>query len=122
MTGRTAVLLIVLATWTVTGYQYGTVWQSNLSLWEHTARMQPYNLWVQKNYGTALIEAKQTDEACWQLEYIQRLATTDRVLDRDRAHLPEYLLDRVLALAYFDHQGRGVTGCRDDSVLAAEWR
>ena len=118
----TVVLCVLLSWWTWLGREQSRVWQSNLSLWEHQSQVQPYNLWVQKNYGTALIESKRIDEACWQLRYVQRLAGTERIAASETVGLDEWVTDRMLALAYFDHQGLGVTVCRDDSILSADWR
>jgi hypothetical protein len=114
---RIAAFTLLVAWWTLLGHEQSWVWQTNESLWEYTAYVQPYNLWVQKNYGTALIEAKRAEDACWQLIYVQRLASTDRVLERDREGLDQWVSDRLLMLAYLDYKGGEATVCRDDSVL-----
>ena len=121
MTRWTAALLVLLAAWTASGHIYGRVWQSNPLLWAYVARVQPYNMWVQQNYGTALVEAKATTTLCEQLSYVQRLATSPRVQAADRSDpIDTYVVDRLMALAYFDYQERGSSECRDDSILSPD--
>lgn len=123
MTRWAAVLCVLSVWWTVLGREQSRVWQSNETLWAYTAKVQPYNMWVQQNYGTALLEAKKATAACEQLQYIQRLAKTGRVTQREMAYkVDDYVTDRLLMLAYLDHQGSEVTTCRDDSVFIADLR
>lgn len=121
----TALFVALCIWWTALGHQQSLVWQSNLSLMAHTAHLQPNNLWAQQNFATALVEAKQAHAACEQLGVIQRLVQTDRVVNEEgttQTQLDAWIADRILALAYFDHQGLGVTACRDDSIYSVASR
>ena len=122
---RTAALVALLCWWTALGHQQSQVWQSNPSLWAHTAQMQPHNLWAHQNYATALLESKRVHEACAQLGTIQRLVRTKEMVNESGTTAPQldaWLADRFLVLAYQDHQGLGITPCRDDSILSVASR
>ena len=125
MTKWTAAFVALVSWWTLLGHEESRVWQSNASLWGREAQVQPHNVWVQQNYIPALLEDKRPYEACDQLAYIQALFRTKDAVNETKittAQLDAWVVDRILVLAYQDHQGLGITACRDDSILSVASR
>lgn len=98
---RVVALVAVMVWLTVPAHLRSRVWRNNLTLWTYEAAAQSRNEFVQRNYLTALIEARQPREACRQYVVVEKAFTEDTA----------WMTDRLLSIALLESQEQDLSPC-----------
>lgn len=80
--------------------QYAHVWASNLSLWEHAARVAPMKSRPHMNYSRYLIEVRRLDEAWEEAQLADWLLDQPHVSEHEKVSRRKGLYHNLMMLSY----------------------
>lgn len=104
MVSRLIMLLALLLTYTWQTHQYVRVWQSDLTLWTHAARVAPLKPRPYVNLGVALILAGQFGAARAAFEHAEAVAQLPHVPVWDRQDAQRAAAANLRALERLERQ------------------